>query len=538
MQNFAHLTVLAVDDDAITLKVIRHLLRDIVAVEVCFSAIEALEIIQRQRIDLILSDMEMPGMSGRELLYRLKAMPAAHDIPFIFLSSIHEQDTWLESLEAGARDFLVKPVEPSLLSAKIKSWLRPIAAPDSLAKSPTGFHLWNLTEALEVSFPGIEQLHVFRQLPNGLLPDAVLFPTENFNLQQLKPLEKVAFQAIRLKIEVSRDAFQLQGAKPKAIDQLGQTLEALFAFKPLLQSEIQEEFQKAVKKTTILQNNHFDTTIGALQIAGFSQSYGGLAGGDFIDQFWLPDGSCLLAIGDVMGKLWGAWFVSMGYLAYLRTLVKAQAFQTMPTFSLVHLMEQLNISVCRDLQLSEVFTTLCLVRILPDGSSIQLVNAGFLPRKGGQNGIERIQIQGTLLGLTYQASYDCLDFNLNPGDIIVIPTDGWAEARNLSSQALVGEDALDQFLLSNKNRIGTASTFIEDFMLHFNINKLSDDASFLWISCPKKTELIYIQTISENQLVRGKIILYFCSPSDKGVKKIRKTARRYAYHTTTSPHRP
>ncbi len=489
MQHFAHLTVLAVDDDAVTLKVIKHLLRNIVAVEVCASATEALEILQRQRIDLVLSDMEMPAMSGRELLDRLKAMPGLRDIPFIFLSSIHEQDTWLESLEAGARDFLVKPVEPSLLTAKIKAWLRPIAwtdGADALKKAASGFHLWNLTEEEGCLFQTSQLLHTFTQLPAGLLPDAVVYKASGFNPQLLKPAEKSVFNTIRLKIELENDTFLLPGASPIPISQLGHTLEAFLAFKPLLQTEIQEEFQKAVKKTTILQNSHFDTHVGALRIAGMSQSYGGLAGGDFIDQFWLPDGSCLMAIGDVMGKLWGAWFVSMGYLAYLRTLVKAHAAQLSSSFNLVNLMEQLNLSVCRDLQLAEVFTTLCLLRIMPDGNKIQLVNAGLLPRKGNLNEIHRMPLQGTLLGLTYQASYECMELSLHPGDFIMIPTDGWAEARSMKSNALIGEDELDRFILQSHQQKGPSPDCLQEFMEQLEVNKLSDDASFLWVSCPSE----------------------------------------------------
>lgn len=485
MLHFAHLTVLAVDDDAVTLKVIKHLLRKIVAVEVCTSSIEALEILQRQRIDLILSDMEMPGMSGRELLDRLKAMPGLREIPFIFLSSIHEQDTWLEALDAGARDFLVKPVEPSLLTAKIKAWLRPLALSDnaeSLSKSPTGFHLWNLVDSNHFYPTTAHNFYVYEHLPSGLLPDAVLYQYENFNPQALKPAEKSVFQSIRLKIELQADTFILPGASPMPINQLSQTLEAFLAFKPLLQSEIQEEFQKAVKKTTIIQNNHFDTTIGNLRISGLSQSYGGLAGGDFIDQFWLPDGSCLLAIGDVMGKLWGAWFVSMGYLAYLRTLVKAQAMQLSNAFSLVQLMEQLNIAVCRDLQLAEVFTTLSLVRIMPDGAQIQLVNAGLVPRKGNSKDVNRIELHGTLLGLTYQATYEYLDIALKEGEFVMIPTDGFSEARSSSTHTLVGETALDQFIVKTHLANGPTPNFLEDFMQTFQVDKLSDDASFIWIS--------------------------------------------------------
>lgn len=486
MHHFAHLTVLAVDDDAVTLKVIQHLLRKIVKVEICSSAIEALSILQRQRIDLILSDMEMPEMSGRELLDRLKATPGLRDIPFIFLSSIHEQDTWLESLDAGARDFLVKPVEPSLLSAKVKAWLRPLSVSDSHAdefkKSDNGFHIWNLlgeSHALDINADGV---YIHFQLPHGLLPDAILYRNEVHALHHLKPLEKAVFGAVRLKIQVYEEVFRLPNSNSYPQHLLSTTLSSLLTYKPLLQAEMQEEFKQAVKKTSILQNEQFELRIGPLKIIGLSQSYGGMAGGDFIDQIWLNDGSCLLAIGDVMGKLWGAWFVSMGYLAYFRTLVKAHTTSMGQKFSLIRLMEELNAAICRDLQLAEVFTTLSLIHISPEGRSYQLVNAGFLPRIGSDDTISKLPIQGTLLGLTYQATYECIEGSLKAGQFIVIPTDGWAEARPNSGEGLVGEEAFDQFLLNIHHSGGPHNNFPDKFNEHFQVSRRSDDASLIWIS--------------------------------------------------------
>jgi serine phosphatase RsbU (regulator of sigma subunit) len=238
-----------------------------------------------------------------------------------------------------------------------------------------------------------------------------------------------------------------------------------------------------VKKTSILQNEQFELKIGSLRIFGLNQSYGGLAGGDFLNQIWLPDGSCLLAIGDVMGKLWGAWFVSMAYLAYFRTLVRAISMEDNKPFSLLKLMEKLNTLICRDLQLAEVFTTLCLLHINSDGSRYQLVNAGFLPRLGNLESIKRIQLQGTLLGLTYQATYEILEGTFKEGEFMVIPTDGWAESRPVQSDVLIGEEPLDRFLLETHRNGGPTIEFPELFNRHFQVDQMTDDASFLWISC-------------------------------------------------------
>ena len=116
--------VLVVDDNGSTLDLLsRRLRRDGHEVTTCDSGEGALEHLATAPCDVVLLDLLMPGLSGIEVLRRLKANPETVALPVIIISALDEVDSTVHCIEAGADDYLTKPINPVLLRARIAATL-------------------------------------------------------------------------------------------------------------------------------------------------------------------------------------------------------------------------------------------------------------------------------------------------------------------------------------------------------------------------------------------------------------------------------
>src|SRR5262245_37852960 len=79
----------------------------------------ALELLRRERFDLVVLDMEMPEVDGFEVLAQMKQDLVLRDVPVIVASSLESVDHVARCIELGAEDYLHKPVNPVLLKARI-----------------------------------------------------------------------------------------------------------------------------------------------------------------------------------------------------------------------------------------------------------------------------------------------------------------------------------------------------------------------------------------------------------------------------------
>lgn len=116
--------VLVVDDDAANRQMLaKRLRRQGLTVSVASSGEAALRKAGRERYDLILLDMVMPGMDGDEVLAKLKSDPELASIPVIMISALDQEDRIARCVEMGAEDYIAKPFNPVFLHARIKACL-------------------------------------------------------------------------------------------------------------------------------------------------------------------------------------------------------------------------------------------------------------------------------------------------------------------------------------------------------------------------------------------------------------------------------
>ena len=116
-------SVLIVDDDPQTLASMREALSDEFHLSYATSGMQALDATKRVNPGLILLDIRLPDLDGVEVCRRLKADVETAGIPVIFVTSLSETSIGVEGFEAGAVDFITKPIMPELVIARVKSHL-------------------------------------------------------------------------------------------------------------------------------------------------------------------------------------------------------------------------------------------------------------------------------------------------------------------------------------------------------------------------------------------------------------------------------
>src|ERR1700704_1733705 len=93
---------------------------------------DALALLADQQPDLILLDVMMPGMDGYQVAAKIKQNPATNNIPVIMLTALDDRNARMLGLNAGAEDFLTKPVDRAELCVRVRNLLRLKAYGDKL----------------------------------------------------------------------------------------------------------------------------------------------------------------------------------------------------------------------------------------------------------------------------------------------------------------------------------------------------------------------------------------------------------------------
>ncbi|MYM69971.1 response regulator [Pseudoduganella sp. FT55W] len=126
--------ILVVDDEASNLQLLRHILQDQYRLLFAKDGPRALELARTEQPQLILLDVMMPGMTGYETCKLLKADPATAAIPVIFVTALSDTDDEVIGFDAGAVDYITKPVSPPIVRARVRNHLSLVGV-DELKKT-------------------------------------------------------------------------------------------------------------------------------------------------------------------------------------------------------------------------------------------------------------------------------------------------------------------------------------------------------------------------------------------------------------------
>jgi diguanylate cyclase (GGDEF)-like protein len=118
-------TILVVDDDE-AIRAYLQVTLELEGFEVVLAGdgAQALDLARHRRADLVLLDVVMPGMDGLETLARLRSDPRTRYLPVVLLSARSEREDAIAGLDAGADDYLAKPVDADDLLARVRAALR------------------------------------------------------------------------------------------------------------------------------------------------------------------------------------------------------------------------------------------------------------------------------------------------------------------------------------------------------------------------------------------------------------------------------
>jgi two-component system, cell cycle response regulator len=152
--------VLVVDDILANVRLLEaKLTAEYFDVSTAMNGFDALEILQRRKPDIVLLDVMMPGIDGIEVCRRIKSNVATQHIPVIMITALDQPEDRVRGLEAGADDFLTKPVNDLALFCRVKSLVR----------------LKMLTDELRVRASAGESLNIVRNSnPAEVTPGDVL----------------------------------------------------------------------------------------------------------------------------------------------------------------------------------------------------------------------------------------------------------------------------------------------------------------------------------------------------------------------------
>jgi adenylate cyclase len=172
--------ILVVDDQRANVEMLVELLKsrgyDVAS---AYDGDGALAHIAAHGVDLVISDIRMPGMDGYELTQRLRNDPATELLPVVLVTSVEDKsghDERVKGIESGADDFLAKPVRYAELFARVRSLLRVKVLQDEVRRQASELRDWNerLEQRVKEQVAAIDRLAQMKRFFSPPVADAIV----------------------------------------------------------------------------------------------------------------------------------------------------------------------------------------------------------------------------------------------------------------------------------------------------------------------------------------------------------------------------
>jgi sigma-B regulation protein RsbU (phosphoserine phosphatase) len=510
-------SILVIDDDKTIRKLIIHHLKlnNFFPFEAEDSN-QAFEILKKEKIDLVLSDVTMEGMDGFAFCQKVRENEKHRFLPFIFVTAKNTLEDKSKAIESGGDDIITKPFDVKELILKTQALIRrsdiyrTYGVRKSLEKSfdemaakvlfvdddPSMGKLFkynldnagfdcrlasNVDEAMEL---------IKKEHPDIIVSDIMMPKTDGFQFRKMllqdNLLKDVPFIFLTAKnteedilegYDLGITDYVVKTAGPKVVvAKVSAIIKSLGNERKKVISELQDATSSLRAKVVPDSFPEFE----GFKISHLHIPFKGIPGGDFIDYYRLDDNNLAVILGDVMGKKWGAWYFAYAYAGYIRSALRG-VLQSSNEFSPSEILEQVNSTVYNDTKVSEVFATLSIIVINNKTKVLRYSGAGDIPiiYKPAVGEIQRIKSKGLLLGFSKKGEYEDALLQLSKKDRVYVTTDGLIDSRSKNNESF-GEHRLFKLIAEVEDNDDPLAAIEKNFD-EFTNSEYDDDISLILI---------------------------------------------------------
>ena len=510
-------SILVIDDDKTIRKLIIHHLKlnNYLTFEAEDST-QAFEILKKEKIDLVLSDVTMEGMDGFAFCQKVRENEKHRFLPFIFVTAKNTLEDKSRAIESGGDDIITKPFDIKELILKTQALIRrsdiyrTYGVKKSLEKSfdevtpkvlfvdddPSMAKLfkYNLDNAgfdcsLASNVDEAMQL-IKKEHPDIIVSDIMMPKTDGFEFRKMllkdNMLRDIPFIFLTAKnteedilggYDLGITDYVVKTAGPKVVvAKVSAIIKSLGNERKKVITELQDATSSLRAKVVPDSFPEFE----GFKISHLHIPFKGIPGGDFIDYYKLDDHNLAVILGDVMGKKWGAWYFAYAYAGYIRSALRG-VLQSANEFSPSEILEKVNSTVYYDTKVSEVFATLSIIVINNKNNSLKYSGAGDIPiiYKPSVGEIQRIKSRGLLLGFSKRGEYQDTVIQLNKNDRVYLTTDGLIDSRSKTNESF-GEHRLFNLINELEEDSNPLSAIKQNFD-QFTNSVYDDDISLILI---------------------------------------------------------